>query len=193
MFCEPSPNIPVRKRQLLFGQWSPSAFRPTYPDDQTKASRFFPRGLGPAPPARRVMNCLLGNCFCLPRLSVLFGQRAYSTGIYRRTACVLAVPAGNHRRLGNRHGGGAIGYLYFIQSPWHLPLFYVSALGTPAGTNVIFMDVVPIVALIGKPIHSLTGATVNLYGGYLFVCFVLPGVMMTLVLIAARIHYALPR
>ena len=87
--------------------------------------------------------------------------------------------------------GVLVGYLYYIQSHWHLPLFYVSALGTPAGTNVIFMDVVPIVALIGKLIHSLTGATVNLYGGYLFLCFVLPGVMMTLVLIAARIHFAL--
>ena len=84
-----------------------------------------------------------------------------------------------------------VGYLYYVQSPWDLPLFYVSAVGTPAGTNVIFMDVVPVVALIGKLIHSLTGATVNLYGGYLFLCFALPGVMMTLVLIAARIRYGL--
>ena len=84
-----------------------------------------------------------------------------------------------------------VGYLYYVQSPWHLPLFYVSALGTPAGTNVILTDFVPIVALVGKLVHSLTGATVNLYGGYLFLCFALPGVMMTLVLIAARIRYAL--
>jgi hypothetical protein len=84
-----------------------------------------------------------------------------------------------------------IGYLYYVQGPWHLPLFYVSALGTPAGTNVIFLDVVPIVALIGKIVHSLTGTTINLYGVYLFLCFVLPGVMMTLVLIAAGIRYAL--
>lgn len=84
-----------------------------------------------------------------------------------------------------------VSYLYYVQSPWHLPLFYVSALGTPSGTNVIFMDVVPIVALVGKAVHSLTGATINLYGVYLFLCFVLPGVMMTLVLIAAMIRYAL--
>ena len=100
-------------------------------------------------------------------------------------------PKGTVGGAGADMAGVLVGYLYFIQSPWHLPLFYVSALGTPAGTNVIFMDVVPIVALIGKLIHSLTGATLNLYGGYLFLCFVLPGVMMTLVLIAARIHYAL--
>src|SRR5215469_10438505 len=83
------------------------------------------------------------------------------------------------------------GYLYYVQSLWDLPLFNVSALGTGTGTNVILMDVVPIVALSGKLIHSFTGATVNLYGAYLFLCFALPGVMMTLVLIEAKIRYAL--
>jgi len=68
------------------------------------------------------------------------------------------------------------GYLYYVQSPWHLPLFYVSGLDPPAGVNAIFTDFVPIVALFGKLIHSLTGAKVNLYGAYLFLCFVLPGV-----------------
>jgi hypothetical protein len=86
---------------------------------------------------------------------------------------------------------GLVGYLYYVQSPWHLPLFYVSALGTPTGVNVIFTDLVPILALVGKVIYSLTGAATNLYGAYFFLCFALPGVMMTLVLIAARIRYAL--
>jgi hypothetical protein len=53
------------------------------------------------------------------------------------------------------------------------------------------VDVVPIVALIGKLVHSLTGATVNLYGGYLFLCFALPRVMTTLVLVAAKIRHGL--
>jgi hypothetical protein len=94
---------------------------------------------------------------------------------------------------GSRNDMAAVvaGYLYYVQSPWTLPLFYVPELGTPTGVNVVFMDVVPIVAVIGKLIHSLTGATVNLYGGYLFLCFVLPGVMMTLLLIAANIRYGL--
>jgi hypothetical protein len=82
-----------------------------------------------------------------------------------------------------------VAYFYYVQSPWALPLFYVSALGIPVGTNLIFTDFVPAVGLVGKLVHSITGATVNLYGGYLFLCFVLPGVMMALVLIAARVHY----
>jgi hypothetical protein len=84
-----------------------------------------------------------------------------------------------------------VAYLYYVQSPWRFPLFFVSAIGTPVGANIIFMDVVPIVALVGKAVHSLTGTIINLYGAYLFLCFALPGVMMALVLIAARVHYAL--
>jgi uncharacterized protein DUF6311 len=82
-------------------------------------------------------------------------------------------------------------YFYYVQSPWHLPLFYLSTLNTPVGVNAIYTDFVPIVAFIGKVIHALTGAVVNLYGPYFFLCFILPGVMMTLVLIAAKIRYAL--
>jgi Family of unknown function (DUF6311) len=84
-----------------------------------------------------------------------------------------------------------VGYLYYVQSPWQMPLFYVSALDTPSGTNVIFMDVVPIVALVGKLIFNLTGATINLYGGYSFLCFALPGVMVALMLTAVKVRYAL--
>jgi hypothetical protein len=82
-------------------------------------------------------------------------------------------------------------YFYYIQSSWHLPLFHISALGTPSGTNIILMDAVPVIALVGKLIRTVTGATPNLLGAYLFLCFVLPGVMMTLVLIAAKTRYAL--
>lgn len=84
-----------------------------------------------------------------------------------------------------------VGYFYYVQSPWHLPLFYVSALGTPVGTNIAAMDAVPIVALAGKLVRSLTGTVTNLLGAYLFLCFALPGVMMTLVLIAAKVRCAL--
>jgi Family of unknown function (DUF6311) len=84
-----------------------------------------------------------------------------------------------------------VGYYYYVQSAWRLPLFFISALGTPAGTNVVFMDVVPIVALVGKVVHSVTGLTINPYGVYVFLCFSLPGVMMTLLLIAAGVRQAL--
>jgi Family of unknown function (DUF6311) len=84
-----------------------------------------------------------------------------------------------------------VAYFYFAQAPWHIPLFDVAALGTPTGANIIMMDAVPFVALIGKLIAGAAGTLINPYGAYLFLCFVLPGVMMTLVLVAARIRSAL--
>jgi hypothetical protein len=100
-------------------------------------------------------------------------------------------PRGSIKSSENDMAQVLVAYFYYVQSPWQLPLFYVPSLGTPVGTNVIFMDVVPIVALVGKLIHSLTGGTPNLYGAYLFLCFALPGVMMTFVLIAANLRHAL--
>src|ERR1700730_1291471 len=100
-------------------------------------------------------------------------------------------PHGTIPYSGNDMAQVLVGYLYYVQSPWHLPLFYVSALRAPTGINVIYTDPVPILALIGKLIHSLTGVTTNLYGAYFFLCFALPGIMMTLILTEARVRYAL--
>ena len=99
-------------------------------------------------------------------------------------------PSGTIARSRLDSATGLVGYFYYVQSSWRLPLFYVTALNTPTGANVIFTDLVPIVALVGKLIRSLTGTATNPYGAYLFLCFALPGVMMTLVLIAANIRYA---
>jgi hypothetical protein len=84
-----------------------------------------------------------------------------------------------------------VAYYYYVQAPWNLPLFYVTGLGIPTGTNIIMMDAVPVVALLGKLTDSLIGVVVNPYGAFLFLCFALPGVMMGLVLIASRVRYAL--
>ncbi|HTV44557.1 MAG TPA: DUF6311 domain-containing protein [Stellaceae bacterium] len=82
-------------------------------------------------------------------------------------------------------------YFYYVQSPWRFPLFYVASLGIPTGTNIIFTDPVPIIALAGKLLRNVTCVTVNPYGVFLFLCFMLPGVAMSRVLIAARMRYAL--
>ena len=67
----------------------------------------------------------------------------------------------------------------------------IVSLDAPAGVNATLSDFVPIIGLIGKSIYGITGAQTNLYGAILFLCLVLPGVMMTLVLIAAKIRFAL--
>lgn len=85
-------------------------------------------------------------------------------------------------------GGGAdmadplVGYLYLMQSPWTLPLLKVANLGAPQGTNIFWLDCIPWLCLLGKAIFSCTGIAINLFGLFIFACFVLPGVAMTALL-----------
>lgn len=72
-----------------------------------------------------------------------------------------------------------VAYLAFLQTPWHWPLFFVPGLGAPLGTNVTFLDIIPIVALTGKVIATLTGVVVNPYGVWVAACFVMPPVLAT--------------
>ena len=75
-----------------------------------------------------------------------------------------------------------VGYTAFLKEPWHLPVFFVPSLGAPGGTNVIFMDVVPIAALAGKVASGLAGQAVMPYGVWVGLCFVLSAVLAALVM-----------
>lgn len=71
------------------------------------------------------------------------------------------------------------GYFYFVQDGWHLPLFHVAALGGEGGTNIIFTDSIPLVALLGRLLYELTGYCENLYGIWIAVCFIASALAMT--------------
>ena len=71
------------------------------------------------------------------------------------------------------------GYYYFTRDTWQLPLFQVSKLGAPAGTNIIFTDSIPWVALAGRLVFRATGMAVNLYGVWTACCFLASAAAMT--------------
>jgi hypothetical protein len=75
-----------------------------------------------------------------------------------------------------------VGYLSLLHAPWSWPLLQAPTLLPPAGTNIFWLDAVPLVSLVGKLWFSLTGQVVNLLGAYLFACLALPGVAMTTLL-----------
>ncbi len=75
-----------------------------------------------------------------------------------------------------------VAYLGFLHAPWGLPLFFVPNLG-PTGSSVILVDAVPIVALIGKLLFSVTGLVLNLYGLWVGACFVLSALFASLLMI----------
>jgi hypothetical protein len=77
------------------------------------------------------------------------------------------------------------GYFSLMKAPWGWPVLLAPNLGVSPGTNIFWLDAVPWVSLSGKVLFGLTGLSVNLLGLYLFACFVLPGLAMTLLLMTA--------
>ena len=81
---------------------------------------------------------------------------------------------------GSDMADGLVGYFYFVQSAWTLPMLHVPNLGAPAGTNLFWIDdAIGWVSILGKLVYASTGVVVNLLGFYLFACFALGGVAMT--------------
>ncbi len=81
------------------------------------------------------------------------------------------------------------GQLFLQHGPWAWPLLLAPDLGFPTGTNIFWLDAVPIVALIAKLLDSVVHGPLNLLGFDLFACLVLPGIAMTgIVWVAGRRH-----
>ncbi len=72
------------------------------------------------------------------------------------------------------------GYDYFVRDEWRLPLFQVARLGAPGGTNVIYTDSTPVLALAGRLLFRLTGRAPNPFGLWTALCLVASAASMTL-------------
>ena len=71
------------------------------------------------------------------------------------------------------------GYIFFQRDTWHIPLFQVAKLGTPQGTNIIFTDSIPWLALAGRVLFQATGLRANLFGLWTVGCFAASAMTMT--------------
>lgn len=64
------------------------------------------------------------------------------------------------------------GYDAFVRGGWGWPLFHVAGLGGAAGTQAIFTDSTPAVALMGRLLFRATGQVVPLFGAWSGLCVV---------------------
>lgn len=71
------------------------------------------------------------------------------------------------------------GQLFLQQAPWAWPLLQAPDLGFPTGTNIFWIDAVPVVALLAKLLDTFVHGPLNLLGLDLFACLVLPGIALT--------------
>lgn len=73
------------------------------------------------------------------------------------------------------HSQHLLGWLFFRDDPWTLPLGSISSLMYPVGTTVGFTDANPWVALLLKPLSPWLPADFQFIGPWLALCFALQG------------------
>ena len=123
-------------------------------------------------PLKLLLVCSLAAgcifCLCLFDIGFLLGTSAYWEN-----------PRGI---VGNGWGDistALSGYMFFQHDTWQWPLFHVDKLGAPSGTNIIFTDSIPWVALAGRLIFRMTGVPVILYGVWTAFCFIASAMTLT--------------
>lgn len=72
------------------------------------------------------------------------------------------------------------GWRYLLADSWHWPLLHTRMTNTPWGVNILYLDSIPLVALISKLAHSLLGVARNPYGPWHLIIYVLQGVFAAL-------------
>jgi hypothetical protein len=77
------------------------------------------------------------------------------------------------------------GYYAYAQGPWRFPVFLIPGIAPPEGTSGIFLDVIPIVALVGKLLTAATGVLINPYGVWIAISFIGSAVAASLLLALA--------
>lgn len=70
-----------------------------------------------------------------------------------------------------------LGWHMFRHEPWHLPPGRIDGYGAPIGTSIGLTDSIPVAALVLKPFNSLLSMPFQNLGLWLFLCFVLQGVV----------------
>jgi hypothetical protein len=86
-----------------------------------------------------------------------------------------------------------VAWQYFLHDRWRFPLLDLPAMGYPEGGSVLFNDALPIGVLPSKIIHSLFGISINPFGIWLWLCWVLLGAFTsrTLAACGVRLRWAL--
>lgn len=74
---------------------------------------------------------------------------------------------------------GLSAYDVFVRDEWRWPLLRAEGMGGPGGINIAFADGAPLLALIGRALFRVTGATPVLFGYWVLACFALNALAAT--------------
>jgi hypothetical protein len=121
---------------------------------------------------------------------IVMATAVVGTGLYVLTFFSLGFIAGTSEYWTEPFGDritNLVGALYYVRDSWRFPLFHVPRLGFPEGTNIVFTDSLPLLALALKLFHKATGVWSNYFGYWLFACFLLLAAFTVLMLRSAKV------
>ncbi len=75
-----------------------------------------------------------------------------------------------------------LGWHFFRTEPWSLPLGAIQRYYSPAGTSIVFMDSIPLIAIPLKLFSSLLPQTFQYLGLWLLACYMLQGFFASLLI-----------
>ena len=90
-------------------------------------------------------------------------------GFLNASSEVWRLPSGDR-------GAGVVGMRYYLADDWHWPLLHTDDLSFPDGTNIIFTDSIPLMALGAKAARPLIGSDINYFPSWFIVIYSLQGV-----------------
>lgn len=64
----------------------------------------------------------------------------------------------------------------FLADDWHFPLLYPPYLNYPQGVSAAYADIIPLAAILFKPIAGLFPSYTHYFGIWVFLCYLLQGV-----------------
>jgi hypothetical protein len=81
-----------------------------------------------------------------------------------------------------------VAWHYFVADQWRFPVFDLPQMGYPEGGSILFNDALPVAALPSKILYRLTGLRINPFGWWVFLTYVLQGVMAVRLLSALGVY-----
>jgi hypothetical protein len=89
----------------------------------------------------------------------------------------IAGTGGKWIRPENDYNAYLVAWNYFVVDAWRFPLFSLPQMGFPEGGSILFNDALPLASLATKILYGLTGVRVNPFGWWIFLTYILQGVM----------------
>lgn len=101
-------------------------------------------------------------------LGVMLAVRVFGVGYLSGSSEFWSWPVGDAAMM-------RTGWEYYSKEPWHWPLGHTSGTGGLLGTNILYLDAIPLVAFVAKLLRTVFGGRWHPYGFWHLAIYALQG------------------